>query len=398
MPFNNDRTEYALTRNPIILRESFNQATFNKAGGSFHLYMNETEVFNGRFQISGQGEMEVDVADIVDASTPLIAEPVPTGEPIVVIECGTDMFARELLAVSNYGSYEKQSTVTVFPGGIPRSHLRKYLKESTNPFESRFCNYNSNFLLSTRCSSWRITMPESEVHPIPFIVSDSLNLPLSVSDPVSGSEITAATVNGLAVAAWDIDASRRRFFDYNDIIPSILDLRVAGRPAVRVVIERQEAALERYRFKFRNSLGVFEIISIDSPATLITTPGDDDDERGLYSTFDTDVFDFVAGRLRMPLSMAIELSAILPAGPRRSFMLDMLASDEVYLLDLFSDPVKVIPSVEKVSRAICAGGPEQVKLTFTFADTEQNIIDEISGVDQAKWPRVFSQHFSKQFN
>ena len=54
-------------------------------------------------------------------------------------------------------------------------------------------------------------------------------------------------------------------------------------------------------------------------------------------------------------------------------MLDMLGSDEVYLLDLTDQPLKVIPMVEDINCKTRQESPEKIKLKFDVCETDINI-------------------------
>ena len=78
--------------------------------------------------------------------------------------------------------------------------------------------------------------------------------------------------------------------------------------------------------------------------------------------------------------------------------MDMLGSDEVYLLDLTGLPVRVIPSAEEFVYKQRPEAPQSFTLTLELADSETNILQEIIDGSEARKPRVFSKQFSKQFN
>ena len=80
------------------------------------------------------------------------------------------------------------------------------------------------------------------------------------------------------------------------------------------------------------------------------------------------------------------------------FLMDMIGSEEVYLLDLTPTPLKVIPSVEEFTYKPRPDTPEKFTLKLEIADSETNIMQEIIDGSEGRKPRVFSKQFSKQFN
>jgi len=75
------------------------------------------------------------------------------------------------------------------------------------------------------------------------------------------------------------------------------------------------------------------------------------------------------------------------------FLMDMLSSEEVYLLDMISIPVRVIPSVDEMQYLATPDEPAIFTLKLDIADTETNIMQEIIDGTEGKKPRVFSKQF-----
>ncbi len=80
------------------------------------------------------------------------------------------------------------------------------------------------------------------------------------------------------------------------------------------------------------------------------------------------------------------------------FLMDMIGSEEVYLLDLSELPVKVIPSIEELKYKPRPETPQKFTVKLQMAEDETNIMQDIIDGTESRKPRVFSKQFSKQFN
>ena len=117
--------------------------------------------------------------------------------------------------------------------------------------------------------------------------------------------------------ALDIDALRKQFFDEYGVLSNSFDI-YKGDPSqysCSIVIERSDPAQERYRLKFRNSLGVFEIIELAGELTITPDYAAADEAR--FSRYDAETDDFTADRERItrPQSLTIEtgLCGLIPS-------------------------------------------------------------------------------------
>ena len=148
--------------------------------------------------------------------------------------------------------------------------------------------------------------------------------------------------------------------------------------------------------KFRNSLGVFEIIELAGELTITPYYAAADEAR--FSRYDAETDDFTADRERItrPQSLTIE-TGVMRADTVR-FLMDMIGSEEVYLLDLSELPVKVIPSIEELKYKPRPETPQKFTVKLQMAEDETNIMQDIIDGTEGRKPRVFSKQFSKQFN
>lgn len=278
----------------------------------------------------------------------------------------------------------------IIPGGVSSQNFAVYAAENTDAFDSRFLASTGNFFLTTRTSGWQILIPETELYPLFFLASSAFTL--VVQDAVSGYQRSISIIAGF----WslDINGMRRWFMEQHGVLPSVFNIIRAGKTACQIVVTRQEAAPERYRLKFRNSLGVFEVVSLKGALKIQPSLGDEDSS---YREFNQVTRQWAARRQRPVRTMVFTIESGICIESMRS-MEDMVCSDEVYLLDLFDQPVRVIPTVENMSYDALTKQPERFGFKFELADEETMIMPEISGADSSKRPGLFSRQFDKHFN
>lgn len=251
--------------------------------------------------------------------------------------------------------------------------------------------------MTTRTAGWRIVMKETELYPLYFISLETI-LYMTVVERTTGKTLIQDGNFDNGIFALDIDALRKQFFDEYGVLSNSFDI-YKGDPSqysCSIVIERSDPARERYRLKFRNSLGVFEIIELAGELTITPDYAAADEAR--FSRYDAETDDFTADRERItrPQSLTIE-TGVMRADTVR-FLMDMIGSEEVYLLDLSELPVKVIPSIEELKYKPRPETPQKFTVKLQMAEDETNIMQDIIDGTEGRKPRVFSKQFSKQFN
>ena len=285
----------------------------------------------------------------------------------------------------------------IIAGGVSRQNYRRYARMKTDAFEARFLNNANNFFMTTRTAGWRIVMKETELYPLYFISLEKY-LYMTVVERTTGKTLIQDGNFDSGIFALDIDALRKQFFDEYGVLSNSFDI-YKGDPSqysCSIVIERSDPARERYRLKFRNSLGVFEIIELAGELTITPDYAAADEAR--FSRYDAETDDFTADRERItrPQSLTIE-TGVMRADTFR-FLMDMIGSEEVYLLDLSELPVKVIPSIEELKYKPRPETPQKFTVKLQMAEDETNIMQDIIDGTEGRKPRVFSKQFSKQFN
>lgn len=391
MNISNMRSGFVFTRNPIIYTGNPGLLGPKEVGRLF-VEMEGLTIFEGRVSMP----IKVNLADIIDANAPYFTD-VPEGNtaPIYQVEDPGELYCRSVAVwiENSEGDDPDPVEFIAIPGGISKQNYRRFYNTRNDIFTARFFNPKGNYFLTTRTAGWRISMKETEVAPLYFIFKTDQEI--TITEKVSNNSIEFGEYEN-GVYALDINALRQRFFDEYNVLSSQFDVYTDQVFSCRIVIERVETIRERYRLKFRNSLGVFEIIELVGELTLTPSYGEGDETT--FQRYDMATDDFQTERERLPRTLSITAQT----GPKRPeeirFLMDMIASDEVYLLDLTDLPVKVIPSIEELQYRPRPEGPENFSVKLEMADREINIMQDIIDGTEGRKPRVFSKQFSEQFN
>ena len=392
MPLLNIPSGYGFTRNPIVITDGSPATAYDSRGGRFVVTLDGLEVYVGRFY----PPTRIDISEILDAYIAPFTE-LKADEPgIYPMECIEDMMNLSCRRVSiemEYDGHEGVMNLTAVYGGVSRQNYRHYVNAGTDAFKARFLNPKGNFFLTTRTAGWRIVVKETELYPFYFIAPNGWG-DFELKDVVTGDVCSMGGQDG-GVWTLDLNKVRQTFMSEYSTIPSIIDVYVEGNFSCRIIIEQADNVRERYRLKFRNSLGVFEIIDITGMARL--SPVYDSDDDTAFKRYDRVTGCFYSDRERLEMGKYMEIDTLVTSIDRLSFLEDMISSDEVYLVDVYSDPVKVIPSIENMSYNFNLDEPVPITLKLEMDQYEINILPDISSTDVCHKPRVFSKQFSKQF-
>lgn len=386
----------AFSKNPILLRSSLTVDDYNPITGiPFTVYasgMNQRYV--GRYN----QPFSVNISEIVDAYAYTIGEPIMSYHinGVREVEDNGTISERKIYVDITEDNLDEWECL-IIAGGVSRQNYRRYARMKTDAFEARFLNNANNFFMTTRTAGWRIVMKETELYPLYFISLERF-LYMTVVERTTGKTLIQDGNFDYGIFALDIDALRKQFFDEYGVLSNSFDI-YKGDPSqysCSIVIERSDPARERYRLKFRNSLGVFEIIEL--AGELAITPDYAAADEARFSRYDAETDDFTADRERItrPQSLTIE-TGVMRADTVR-FLMDMIGSEEVYLLDLSELPVKVIPSIEELKYKPRPETPQKFTVKLQMAEDETNIMQDIIDGTEGRKPRVFSKQFSKQFN
>lgn len=382
---------YAFTGNPIFLVDH-DEVLGQNQSGRFIVKIGGTQVYEGKCT----APVRINIADIVDSYTERIHD-IPANQtgPVYYMISFTDRNLVEGCVINSQDDISQDVKCHVIPGGISKQNFRRLHALGTDIFESRLLNRSCDFFLTTRTPGFCLYLKETELYPLYYIMEDD-SLVLEVRDMMTG-KIIDCSANQKGILALDLEWIRQKLFFESGVLSSAFEiLDGTGKVSCKIFIERCDPAKERYRLKFRNSLGVFEIL--DLPGELIESRNFEDATESEYESFDpiTDESIFLRDRQRVNRSFNIDIPVKRPTDV--DFIFDMLASDEVYLLDLSPLPVRVIPSCEEIGLKHRLDAPESVTLLLTTSDKESLIMADIT--DGKEWTRrpIFTSHFDNKFN
>jgi hypothetical protein len=371
-------TGNAFTRNPIFLSvSSYSMATYS-------IRMNNEEIFKG----NGIGEFCVNIAEIVEtgiASTQILPD---NTEHLLAV---SGLSAKVTIHVVNEGEEEDNLSFTAWKGGISKKEFKRLRNMGTDIFSLKFLNESCNFFFTTRSNDWRITMRETELYPLCFIYPEH---ELKITELLTGQSLAVPGTAG-NFYALNLEAVRLKFFTDYGVLANLFDVYSGDMFALRIGIEQSPTVRERYRLRFLNSYGTYEVFSLEGEASV--TPGMDEDEDAVFRRYDEITDDYYSDRIRTEIQEAVTIKTGFKRPQEIRFLLDLLSSDDVYLAGYGREEIKVIPSAEEFSYRVRPDAPQNVTLKLTFADKESNWTGEITESGYRK-PRVHSKEFSKQFN
>lgn len=371
-------TGNAFTRNPIFLSvSSYSMATYS-------IRMNNEEIFKG----NGIGEFCVNIAEIVEtgiASTQILPD---NTEHLLAV---SGLSAKVTIHVVNEGEEEDNLSFTAWKGGISKKEFKRLRNMGTDIFSLKFLNESCNFFFTTRSGDWRITMRETELYPLCFIYPEH---ELKITELLTGQSLAVPGTAG-NFYALNLEAVRLKFFTDYGVLANLFDVYSGDMFALRIGIEQSSTVRERYRLRFLNSYGTYEVFSLEGEASV--TPGMDEDEDAVFRRYDEITDDYYSDRIRTEIQEAVTIKTGFKRPQEIRFLLDLLSSDDVYLAGYGREEIKVIPSAEEFSYRVRPDAPQNVTLKLMFADKESNWTGEITESGYRK-PRVHSKEFSKQFN
>ena len=371
-------TGNAFTRNPIFLSvSSCSMATYS-------IRMNNEEIFKG----NGIGEFRVNIAEIVETGI-TGARILPDNMDHILAVSG--LSAEVTIHVVNEGEEEDNLSFTAWKGGISKKEFKRLRNMGTDIFSLKFLNESCNFFFTTRSNDWRITMRETELYPLCFIYPEH---ELKITELLTGQSLAIPGTAG-NFYALNLEAVRLKFFTDYGVLANLFDVYSGDTFALRIGIEQSPTVRERYRLRFLNSYGVYEVFSLEGEASV--TPGMDEDEDAVFRRYDEITDDYYSDRIRTEIQEAVTIKTGFKRPQEIRFLLDLLSSDDVYLSGYGREEIKVIPSAEEFSYRVRPDAPQNVTLKLTFTDKESNWTGEITESGYRK-PRVHSKEFSKQFN
>jgi hypothetical protein len=381
-----DPTENAFTGNPVYLSvETTSMATYK-------IFVTST-FYKPLFTGNGNGSFKVNIAEVLET----VFKDIPVLSDVTDILTdlsGSGRYynrATIIITLQNEEDEEYTLSVTAWRGGIGKRSFKKLHEEGNNIFSLKFLNESCNFFFTTRSDDWRITMRETELYPLCFIYPGH---ELKITELLTGQSLAVPGTAG-NFYALNLEAVRLKFFTDYGVLANLFDVYSGDTFALRIGIEQSPTVRERYRLRFLNSYGAYEVFSLEGEASV--TPGMDEDEDAVFRRYDEITDDYYSDRIRTEIQEAVTIKTGFKRPQEIRFLLDLLSSDDVYLTGYGREEIKVIPSAEEFSYRVRPDAPQNVTLKLTFAEKESNWTGEITESGYRK-PRVHSKEFSKQFN
>lgn len=376
----------AFTRNPILIDITTETIAVYK------VYVNNDVVFTGK----GFGDFTVNISDILETAF-TETEQLMGPNMVLPFPIGTN----QVMTAFEISTAEDTESVffTAWKGGINKTDFRALQKSGTDVFREKLLNYSGNFFFTTRTYGWTISIKETELEPLAFImpvIPGEENGYLSIRETVTGRRIQVSGAAG-ALMALNIEAVRKEFFNRYGVLANLFDIidpYHSGKTACGIAIEEAKDAPERCAVRFLNSFGVYERIDLVGKTTISTVHNDDED--GSFQKYDAVTDSFVKSRTRTAIGQIYKVKTGEKSTDELNFIMDMLASDSVFLV-LPDREIKVIPSVENMAHAYRQTEPESMEITFTPIEEESNFTAASTKYGSTR-PRIFTSKFSEHFN
>ncbi|GAB6120999.1 hypothetical protein [Dysgonomonas termitidis] len=218
-------------------------------------------------------------------------------------------------------SYE--FTGNAFRGGISNKVFARLADNGYDIFSYRLSSQRRQFLFTTRTHDSEVRLRDTELYPFVFLNGQ---LSLSFVSP-SGNAIDVNTAGFGPVCVMDIEALRAAFDEQYGEIPDVIKVYASGNLAFSFVITPGKLAEEKYRLRFLNSLGAYEVIEVTTRASRSSEFGEED----LYNVMND--YDFFEERKTRTSSRdKIEVETGHRLRHEMPFILDMIKSEEVYFI------------------------------------------------------------------
>ncbi|OJU55640.1 MAG: hypothetical protein BGN96_12195 [Bacteroidales bacterium 45-6] len=210
---------------------------------------------------------------------------------------------------------------TAFPGGVNDQTLALLAKNSQDIFSFRLNVATRNFLFTTRTHRNVVRLKESEMYPFLFLH------PLGVISFRSGSgnSVEAVTQIEGTICLLDIYKVKDQFLsDFSENALKI-EVLVGTALAFTFLIGENKTTEERYRIRFRNSLGAFEVLEVIGVASHEPEFGDETIWKELTGS------NFYENRRdRVPMTETIKVETGYKSKDDLLFVRDLVCSDEAY--------------------------------------------------------------------
>jgi hypothetical protein len=214
-------------------------------------------------------------------------------------------------------------TGNAFRGGVSNKIYARLADNGYDIFSYRLNSSRRQFLFTTRTNDNEVRLRDTELYPFVFL---NKQIPLSFVSP-AGNSIDINTAGFGPVCVMDIAALREAFDEQYGEIPDVIKVYASGNLAFSFIISPGKLAEEKYRLRFLNSLGAYELLEVTARASRSSDFKDED----LYNVMNG--YDFFEERKTRTSSRdKIEVETGHRLRHEMPFILDMIKSEEVYFM------------------------------------------------------------------
>jgi hypothetical protein len=214
-------------------------------------------------------------------------------------------------------------TGNAFRGGVSNKIYARLADNGYDIFSYRLNSSRRQFLFTTRTNDSEVCLRDTELYPFVFL---NKQIPLSFVSP-AGNSIDINTAGFGPVCVMDITALREAFDEQYGEIPDMIKVYASGNLAFSFIISPGKLAEEKYRLRFLNSLGAYEVIEVTARASRSSEFGEED----LYNVMNG--YDFFEERKTRTSSRdKIEVETGHRLRHEMPFILDIIKSEEVYFM------------------------------------------------------------------
>lgn len=312
--------EMAHVGNPMLVTVQVND---DVKGMDVKVYINNVITVTLSYVPDLSKRITFDIAEVIKAN--ISTAPISTDAPIQKVEAPSVSYKLELISKTSSMGYSSYIIGTAFLGGVSNNAYRDLSKAGLNMFSYRLNNHTRQFLFTTRTNTRNIILKESELAPFLFIHP---GMPICfVSD--RGRRLITQAQDKDSICALDVNAVRKAFFDTYKEVPSFISVLISDSYIFDIAISPAEKSPERKIIMFRNSLGCYERIELTGESQRQP----EFEEKENYLQYDQ------GSALDLTLTGRTQLNDVLllSSGVKRidevPFILDMLSSEDIYILE-----------------------------------------------------------------
>lgn len=242
-----------------------------------------------------------------------------------------------------------------FKGGVNNDTLAVMGKEGYDIFSYRLGSHFEQFLFTTRTHSKIVKLRESELYPFVFIHPG-----IDISFKSESGEITVPAQAEDTICVMDVEAIRLNYFYQFSETPDNIEVWTAGEKSFTIQILPSHISEERYKVKFKNSFGAYEVIEVVGTANHEPQLSEPDIYQSLTE------FGFYSDRRdRLSIQDIIKVETGYKSKEEILFIRDMVCSEETYFIYPDGSYYRCNISVDNMAYREKRVTPESIPLIIT---------------------------------